>query len=209
MKHEIVASIIAETQEELEQRFDRVKEHVKTIQLDVMDHHFVKSKSLDFDFILPRNNCKIEAHLMIKHPDRWIKKYAEKVDIIIPHIETMRNPEKTIRMVKDKGKMVGFAINPETEIKEIEQYVDYLDLVLILTVHPGYYGSKFIPENLDKVKYLRKKYPDLKIEVDGGIDHDNIKQVRDAGADFSVIGSHIQKSHFVDKTMKHLYGLLE
>lgn len=208
MKNKIIPAIIATSKEEMEKRINKVKDHLSILQLDIMDGKFVPTHSLDFDFKLPKTNCKYEAHLMISNPEEWIKKNHKVADVILVHIESTNEPEKIIELVKSKGKKIGFVLNPETPIEKIKPYLNQIDQVLIMTVDPGYYGSPFLPETLDKVKELRKLKPNLDIEVDGGINADTIKQAYQAGANLFVCGSYLQKSQDVKKAIEDLIKLM-
>ena len=150
MENKIIPAIIATNQEELNTRINKVKNNFSILQLDVMDGKFVPTHSLDFDFILPETNCRYEAHLMVSNPEEWIEKNHQIADVILVHIESTEEPEKIIDLVKNKGKKIGFVLNPETPIEKIKPYLDQIDEVLVMTVNPGYYGSKFLPEALDK-----------------------------------------------------------
>jgi ribulose-phosphate 3-epimerase len=204
MENKIIPAIIATKQEEVDKRINKVKEHLSVLQLDVMDGKFVPTHSLDFDFKLPSSDCKYEAHLMVNEPEEWIEKNSEIADMILVHIESTKEPEKIIELVKEKGKKVGFVLNPGTSIEKIEPYLDKIDEVLIMTVDPGYYGSKFLSETLEKVKQLRELKPNLNIEVDGGINPDTIKQAYKAGANLFVCGSYLQKSEDVKEAIEAL-----
>ncbi|MBU2561437.1 MAG: ribulose-phosphate 3-epimerase [Nanoarchaeota archaeon] len=190
MKKEIIPAIIAKSQEELDRKIARVKGHVKVIQLDVMDGIFVKNSSVDFDFRLPKIGCGFEAHLMVSSPDEWIDRNIGKVDTIIVHIESCTDPDEIVSFVKSRGKKIGFALNPETQVMRVKPYLKKIDQVLVMTVNPGCYGGKFLPKALDKVKELRKLAPRLDIEVDGGMDPKNIRLADDAGANLFVSGSY-------------------
>lgn len=190
-KDKIIPAVIAKTQKELDERISKVMNFVDLIQLDVMDGIFVPNKSIDFDFKLQKTKCHFEAHLMIKSPERWIEKNYMKVDTILAHFESCNNPLKIINLVKSKKKRVGFVLNPETSAKQIENYLDELDQVLIMTVNPGFYGSPFLPKMIDKISELRKMKSDLDIEVDGGITPKTIYSVYRAGANMFVSGSYI------------------
>jgi ribulose-phosphate 3-epimerase len=190
----IIPAIIAKNQEELDNLVNKVKDIVDLMQLDVMDGVFVPNNSLDFDFKIPPTNCKYEAHLMVDNPEEWIEKYCEKVDTVLAHFESCKDPEKIIELVKERGKRVGFVLNPETPVQKLDQYLDKIDQVLIMTVNPGFYGSPFLPETLDKVKKLRELKPNLDIEVDGGIKAETIESASKAGANMFVSGSYIMKS---------------
>ena len=141
---------------------------------------------------------------MVNNPEKWIKKNWKIADMILVHIESCKEPKKIIELVKNKGKKISFVLNPETSVEKIKPYLDKIDQVLIMTVNPGFYGSPFLPETLDKVKELRKLKPNLDIEVDGGIDSTTIKQAYEAGANLFVSGSYLQKSEDVRKSIKDL-----
>ncbi len=207
MKKEIIAAIIAKSQQELEQRINKVKGIAKFMHLDVMDGKFVPTHSLDFNFKLPK--ARYEAHLMMYHPERWIKKNADKVDTIIFHTEETNNPEEIIKLIKNEQKKVGIALNPETHVERIKEKIKEIDKVIIMTVHPGKYGSKFLPQTLKKIKALRKSYPKLDIEVDGGINPDTIKKAHDAGANIFVVGSYLQNSGNPKEAVKKLKDIIK
>ena len=209
MKREtIIPAIIAKTQNELEEKILKVKDYFDIIQLDVMDGDFVPNKSIDFDFKLPITNCNFEAHLMIKNPEKWIEKNITKVDTILAHYESSNNPDDIIELTKSKNKRVGFVLNPETPIQDISSFLDDIDQVLIMTVNPGFYGSPFLPEMLDKISELREMKPDLDIEVDGGITPETIRDVYNAGANMFVSGSYIVKSPNVKEAIDKIKNML-
>lgn len=193
MKTRIIPSIIANSQQELEDKINLVKDYIDYIQLDVMDGIFAPSASLNFDFKLPKIDGEFEVHLMVENPDNWVKKNWEKADVMIIPIESCKNPEEMINFLKGKRKM-GFALNPETPLDKIKGYLDQIDEVLILAVNPGFYGGKFMPEVLDKVRELRHLKPELDIEVDGGIRLETIKEALEAGANFLISGSYVMNS---------------
>jgi ribulose-phosphate 3-epimerase len=146
---------------------------------------------------------------MIKDPDKWINNHASKIDTILIHFESINDPITIINEVKEKNKKVGFVLNPETSVTKIENYLNYLDQVLIMTVNPGFYGSPFLPEMIDKISDLRKIKPDLNIEVDGGVVPDTIGLVDRAGANMFVSGSYIVKSKDVSKAIINLKKIVE
>jgi len=204
----IIPAIIAKKQNELEEKIIKVKDKFEIIQLDIMDGKFVPNNSIDFDFKLPETNCKYEAHLMIKNPEEWIEKNNSKVDTILVHAESTDKYDKIIDLVKNKNKNIGFVLNPETKIEVIEKYLNQIDQMLIMTVNPGFYGSPFLPETLDKITNLRKKAPKLNIEVDGGITDKTIGLVDKAGANLFVSGSYIVKSEDIDNAINNLKKIL-
>ncbi len=233
----IFPSIISKSQKEFEERYKKVKFSSKKIQLDVMDGKFVKNTCLNFDFTIPKlkkidkiktffifsfnsinpfSKKEIEAHLMVKNPEEWIKKYSKKADSIIFHVEPFlkerdKNKKVTeiIRMIKDRKKKVGIAINPETPTSEIESFLDKIEKVLILCVNPGRYGAEFIPKTLEKVKHLRKIKSKMDIGVDGGMSEKNIKSAKIAGANHFAMGSYFQNSKNPIKSMRRLKSIIQ
>ncbi|MFQ5572750.1 MAG: hypothetical protein ACE5EJ_00715, partial [Nitrosopumilaceae archaeon] len=167
------------------------------MHLDVMDGIFVPNKSLNFDFQLPeeakinKENARTgkliyEAHLMISNPEEWIEKNHEKIDIVLVHIEAVKNKEKIIELARSKKLQIGFALRPETSIEEVKKYLNNIDLVLILDVTPGKYGGKLIPSALKKITKLRNLKPKFDIEVDGHVNPNTIKLMEKAGANLFV-----------------------
>ena len=209
LQKNIIPAIIAKNQGELEDRNKKVADFVDIIQLDFMDAKFVPNNSIDFDFELPETNCKFESHLMINDPEKWIDNHGFKVDTILIHYESINDPMAIINQVKDKNKKVGFVLNPETSISNIEDYLDHLDQVLIMTVNPGFYGSPFLHDMIDKISDLRKIKPELNIEVDGGIVPDTIGLVDRAGANMFVSGSYIVKSKDTRESIINLKKIVE
>ena len=193
MKKMIVPAVIAKDQEELNAILQKISGNIDLVQLDVMDGKFVSNHSLDFDFELDEKR-KYEAHLMVESPDFWIETYGTRINTLIAHFEATLNPEKTIRIIKNMGKKAALALNPETEIEQIMDYLDDLDQILIMTVHPGFYGSPFLPKVMDKIARLRQLKPELNIEVDGGIKPETIAMTNQAGANMFVSGSYLVKA---------------
>ena len=200
----IIPAIIAKTQKELAERIRLVEDFVDLIQLDIMDGKFVPNDSINFNFELPKINSFFEAHLMIEKPEKWIEKNYRKADTFLVHYESCYDPSEIIKLVKNNNKRVGFVLNPETSIDKIEKYIYKIDQVLIMTVKPGFYGSPFLHEMLDKISDLRKKSPDLDIDVDGGITDKTIGLVNKAGANMFVSGSYIVKSKNVENAIDSL-----
>ncbi|MFP4082942.1 MAG: ribulose-phosphate 3-epimerase [Candidatus Aminicenantes bacterium] len=191
MEKLIIPAVIAKTQEELDDIFRKIGGHVFLVQLDIMDGRFVPNHSLDFDFKLAQRKYQYEAHLMIENPEEWVEKNWKKVDTIIAHFEAVKNPPGFIKAVKSREKKIAFALNPETAVSRVRDYLFDIDQVLVMTVHPGFYGSQFLPQTLEKIRELRNLKPDLDIEVDGGINPQTIAQVDRAGANLFVSGSYL------------------
>jgi ribulose-phosphate 3-epimerase len=204
MNRLIIPSVIARTQEELDRVLSKVQDIASLFQLDVMDGRFVPNHSLDFDFKLPRIKCEYEAQLMVENPEKWVKKNGEKVHTIIAQIESVKNPESFIEYVKNNQKRVGFALKPETDIVQIQDYLESIDQVLVMTVHPGFYGGEFLPSTLDKVKRLRDLMPELDIEVDGGIQPHTLEMAMKAGANLFVSGSYLITAENNEERVKRM-----
>jgi ribulose-phosphate 3-epimerase len=208
MKKIIVPAVIAKDQEALNAILQKISDNVGLVQLDVMDGKFVPNQSLDFDFELD-GKYKYEAHLMVKAPDFWIETYGNRIDTIIAHYEATPNPEKTIRIIKNLGKKAALALNPETGIEQVMDYLNDLDQVLIMTVHPGFYGSPFLPKVMDKIAQLRQLRPELDVEVDGGINPETIVLTNEAGANMFVSGSYLVKADNMEERVKLLLDMVD
>ena len=173
------------------------------IHVDVMDGHFVPNLTIGPPVIKAlRNYTKLpfDVHLMISPVHKYIKDYANAgADIITIHPEATDNLVNSINHIKKLKKKIGISLNPDTEIKIISHLLDQIDLVLIMSVFPGFGGQKFIPNVLDKIKELKKikdeKNLNFDIEVDGGINFDNSKLVIEAGANILVSGTTIFKNN--------------
>ena len=200
----IIPSVIANSQKELESRIKKFSS--KIYHLDIMDGRFVKNKSLWFNFKPPKGK-NYQAHLMIKNPQAWIKKHWKKVSTIIFYLEACKNKNeinKIISLIKSKKRKAGIAINPRTSADKIKDYLNSLNMVLIMTVNPGRYGSKFLPNTLKKLKQLKKLKARLNVGIDGSINPKTINSASKAGASFFVVGSYIQKSENPQKALKKL-----
>lgn len=200
----VIPSLIAKSQRELDKRINKVRDVAELFQLDIMDNEFVPNCSLNFDFEIP-DDLRFEAHLMVKNPNAWVKKLGVNVETILVHAECTKDLEATIQSLRANNK-VGLALNPETSLEGLHGILDKLDQVLIMTVIPGFYGSPFLPETLEKVTELRQMKPDLDIEVDGGMNLENIKLANAAGANMFVSGSYLMLAKDLEETMN---GLLE
>jgi ribulose-phosphate 3-epimerase len=208
IKKSIIPAIIARSQSELEENIMKVKDFVDTVQIDVMDGKFVSNNSLDFDFELPEAGILYEAHLMIENPEEWIEKNFMKVDTLLVHFESCDKPKRIINLVRNKDKRIGFVLNPETSIDKIMDFINELDQVLIMTVNPGFYGSPFLSKMVGKISEIRGLFPDLDIEVDGGITDKTIKLVNEAGANMFVSGSYIIKSDDIENAVCSLKKII-
>ena len=173
------------------------------IHLDVMDGVFVRYitfGSAIIKAIRPYTILPFDVHLMITEPLRYVKDFAKAgADIITFHVEAKKNVLETINLIKSCGKMVGLSIKPGTSVNEVLKYLYLTDLVLVMTVEPGFGGQKFMPEMMEKVKILKKEIKSRNlctlIEVDGGINEITAKIAAKNGADICVAGTSIFKSN--------------
>jgi ribulose-phosphate 3-epimerase len=200
----VVPSIIAESQGELDGMLDRIRGKAHRVMLDIMDGDFVENRSLDFDFSIPEDEFKFEAHLMTTRPLEWLEKHGHKVQIVIFQIETLDDIEKTIGEARERGLKVYLALNPETGLETVLDHLDAIDGIVIMTVNPGSFCIEFIPETLEKVKKLRQIRGSIPIEVDGCMNPDHIRIARDAGANIFDSGSYVMKSEDVDEALAEL-----
>ena len=173
------------------------------IHIDVMDGHFVPNLTIGPEVIKklrPLTKKTFDVHLMISPVDKFIKDFAEAgADIITFHPEATSNVLKTIKLIKDQNKKVGISLKPNSKIDLIKDYLNQIDLVLIMSVEPGFGGQKFMPEVLDKTKAVRnlidKNNLNVDVEIDGGINFENCSRVKEAGANIIVSGSTIFKEN--------------
>lgn len=171
------------------------------VHIDVMDGEFVPSISFGMPVIESIRECTermFDVHLMIEEPIRYIDEFAKAgADIITVHAEACKHLDRTIDAIKEKGLLAGVAINPATPVSAIVPILAKVDMVLIMSVNPGFGGQKLIPYTIDKVRelkrILREKGYKVDIEVDGGVNLENVAQVMDAGANIIVAGSAVFK----------------
>ena len=179
------------------------------IHIDVMDGHFVPNLTLGpcvVESLRPHSKAVFDVHLMIENPEKYIESFVKSgADIITVHYETAKDMNALINQIKSFGVRVGITINPPTPVDVLLPYIDDVDMVLIMTVNPGFGGQSLIEECLDKIRFLRQKYPKLDIEIDGGVKLENIDKVIDAGANIIVAGSAVfnaKDPEMVVKTIK-------
>ncbi len=209
MKYLLIPALIAHSQEELDTRLKKISVlKPSSLQLDIMDGTFVPHTSLEFDFNVPKK-YNPEAHLMVRDPHAWMLAHHAKVPTLLVHYESKVHLHDMIKSAKVLKKKIGLALNPDTPIEAITQYLPYLAKVTLMTVNPGAYGAPFIPAVLEKIKELRVRAPKLDIEVDGGITPGTLARCKEAGANQFVIGSHLQNAKDVKKAWKELRTALK
>ncbi|KAG5677851.1 hypothetical protein PVAND_007571 [Polypedilum vanderplanki] len=179
------------------------------LHLDVMDGHFVPNLTFGAPVVkCLRNKVKeafFETHMMVSRPEQWINDMADAgVDQYTFHIEPVDDVASVCRKVREAGMKVGLAIKPKTPVDVVEQYVEMADLVLIMTVEPGFGGQKFMEDMMPKVKHLRDNHPALNIEVDGGVALKTIDCCAKAGANWIVSGTGVIKATDQEAVIKQL-----
>lgn len=185
------------------------------LHIDVMDGLFVPSISYGMPVIASIRKCSnifLDVHLMIEKPERYVQEFAESgADLINFHLEATEQVPETIEKIRQLGKKVGITIKPNTPAEAVGPFLDKVDMVLVMTVEPGFGGQKLIPECLEKVKVIRKLVQErnLKtdIEVDGGINADNVKLALEAGANVIVAGSAVFKND-ITANVKNLLSVM-
>ena len=203
-KIQVSPSILAADFSQLGNEIKRLEEGgADLIHVDVMDGHFVPNLTIGPPVIKAlKKNCsiKFDVHLMISPVHKYIEAYADAgADIITIHPEATDDLSESISKIKKLKKKVGVSLNPETEVSIIKEHLEKIDLVLIMSVNPGFGGQKFMPEVLDKIKELKmiqkNKNINFDIEIDGGINFENSKIAIEAGANILVSGTTIFKSN--------------
>ena len=178
------------------------------VHIDVMDGHFVPNITFGPDIvkcIKKHTNLVLDVHLMIENPEKYVDVFLKSgADIITVHYECNMDFEYIKNAVKSAGKKLGISIKPKTDAEVLEKFLPDIDMVLVMSVEPGFGGQKFMPESIDKIKKIRLMDKNIDIEVDGGIGEDNIKSVVDAGANVIVAGSSVFKADDVRKAVESL-----
>ena len=187
------------------------------IHLDIMDGNFVPNISFGpriVESIKSITSLPLEVHLMIEKPENHIKSFINAGgDIIIVHYETSKHLDRLIQTINEAGVKSGIALNPATPLSVIEYLINKINILLLMTVNPGFGGQKFIPEMIDKIGKARKIIDNQKkavsLAVDGGINLDNISKVIEAGAEIIVVGQIISKSANPEMTIKKIKNILK
>jgi len=191
---EIVPSILSADFARLADEISQIESAVNMVHLDIMDGHFVPNITIGPQIIGKLRSCSnlvFDAHLMISEPDKYIENFAKAgANHITFHIEAAKEPEKTIDKLHELGCTAGICLNPETPVESIKKIAPLCDMVLVMTVHPGFGAQKFIDAAAAKIPEIREIVgPDIRIEVDGGINSQTAPVVVNYGADTLVAGN--------------------
>jgi ribulose-phosphate 3-epimerase len=189
---EIAPSMLGANFGEMKRDAELVAPHSAYLHMDVMDGHFVPNLTMGPDLVKSLKGIgKLDVHLMVTNPSDFISDFSDAgADIISVHVEA-NNPQKAIELIKKQNIKAGIALNPSTPASAIEPFVDSIDMILVMSVEPGYCGQSFNENAIERVKTYRKEYPNKIIEVDGGVGPENAAVLAEAGADLLVAGSAI------------------
>ena len=186
------------------------------LHIDVMDRVYVPNISFGapvYKTIRKSCNLVFDVHLMITKPERYIEDFVKAgADIVNFHVEATENPSEVIELIKSYGVKTGITIKPQTPVSVIEEYLDRVDLVLVMTVEPGFGGQKLMTDCLDKIRELKKikdeKGYSYEIEIDGGVSLDNIKEVMETGVDVVVAGSAVFGAEDIRKAAEDMLAVI-
>ena len=206
-------SILAADFKVLGQEMKKTEENgAAYIHFDVMDGMFVPSISFGMPVLASIHDATeqfMDAHLMVQEPIRYVEAFQKAgADYVTVHLEACEDVKTTLDKIHACGMKAGLAVNPETDVKELVPYMEDVEMILIMSVQPGFGGQKFIPESLDKIREVRamlnEKYLETDIQVDGGIYVENVREVLDAGANVIVAGSAVFRGDAGENTAKFM-----
>lgn len=213
MNYVLSPSILAADFKVLGQEMKKTEENgAAYIHFDVMDGMFVPSISFGMPVLASIHDATeqfMDAHLMVQEPIRYVEAFQKAgADYVTVHLEACEDVKTTLDKIHACGMKAGLAVNPETDVKELVPYLEDVEMILIMSVHPGFGGQKFIPESLDKIRAVRtmlnEKNLDTDIQVDGGIYVENVREVLDAGANVIVAGSAVFRGDAGENTAKFM-----
>lgn len=213
MEYILAPSILAADFKNLGEEMKKTEENgARYLHFDVMDGMFVPSISFGMPVLKSIHDATdqiMDAHLMVQEPIRYIEAFKEAgADLVTIHLEACEDVEATIAKIRECGMKVGLSICPETGVENVEHLLSEIDMLLIMSVHPGFGGQKFIPESLDKIRAVREMIKrqglHVDIQVDGGIYLTNVREVLDAGANIIVAGSAVFKGDPAQNTKEFM-----
>lgn len=204
---EIIPAILAKSSEEFESMVRAIEPYADLVHIDIADGDFVPNKTISIvnELVRIKTDLKFEAHLMVRSPEKIIEEWLNtKVIRYLIHIESTENFKNLINIIKNRGREFAVVLNPKTDYKKLEEYLDKIDLIQFMTVDPGFYGSPFLEGVLNKVKEFHFKYPRKIIQLDGGINPKTIKLIGSIGVSKVVVGSFIFKSQNIKEALEEL-----
>ena len=213
MNYVLSPSILAADFKVLGQEMKKTEENgAAYIHFDVMDGMFVPSISFGMPVLASIHDATeqfMDAHLMVQEPIRYVEAFQKAgADYVTVHLEACEDVKTTLDKIHACGMKAGLAVNPETDVKELVPYLEDVEMILIMSVHPGFGGQKFIPESLDKIREVRamlnEKNLEIDIQVAGGIYVENVREVLDAGANVIVVGSAVFRGDAGENTAKFM-----
>ena len=204
---EIAPSMLGADFGRMREAAELVGPHSAYLHMDVMDGHFVPNLTMGPDLVKSLNGiAPLDVHLMVTDPINFIDDFRDAgAKIISVHVEA-NEPLEALELIKKNNMKAGIALNPSTPKNSIEPFIDLADLILIMSVEPGYCGQKFHEDAVERVRHYKKTYPNKIIEVDGGVGPLNSKRLADAGADILVAGSAIFKADDPIQIVKEMKG---
>ena len=206
----IIPAILTDDPADLKEKLQALRGVTDWIQIDIMDGEFVEWRSVSLEEVAEAKPAfDLDIHLMVNDPQHYFlacqKLGAKRV---IFQLEGSRHPGPALKALYHLGIERGVALRPDTSLDKLKPHLDHLDVVLLLSVQPGRQGQQFIPATLDKIEKLKGIKPEVKVEVDGGVNAENIVDIAQAGADYIVVGSSIIKTADPTKSFKELQKLI-
>lgn len=217
MEYQLAPSILAADFSRLGEQVRQVEQAgVKWLHIDIMDGQFVPTISMGVPVVASLRKVSslfFDVHIMAQEPAHLVKEFAQAgADMITVHAEACVHLDRTLRLIREQGCRAGVALNPATPVETLEHVLELADMVLIMTVNPGFGGQKYIPYCTEKIRRIRKlaavKNPGLDIEVDGGINRETIREVLGAGANIIVAGSAVFNGD-IETNARELKGIME
>lgn len=204
----IAPSILAADFGQLNKEIASIEEFADMLHVDLMDHHFVPNLTFGAPVIrCIKTKLPMDCHLMVENPEQYLEELAEiGVASVTVHAEATPHLHKVLSQVKELGMKAAVAINPATSIEMVEEVLPMLDMILVMSVNPGFGGQKFLDLALGKIRELKKLKPELLVQVDGGINAETARLCREAGADVLVAGSYVFKAEDKQKAIESLRG---